>query len=694
MDQAIIDRVVSVMGGLDEDKLAVLSSRITRQMVIACAGAGKTRLCKARILGAVFEGVAPEEILYISFSRACVKDFGDQIDECFQDAGMAGLEPVYSTVDSLIFKLLNVLGVVGGSLYPLPAYTRLLSKEASKLGLYDVPVDVLESMGAMQTGSLMSRDDLCERFKELMYGVKTKQGLDFLFERVLQVLDAVRGSLNGSLTLYDIGVVLLGAITDDETLFVDLGLERWLRPELERTLRREMARNYMRRYKLVVVDEVQDLSSVQHHILELLLGMKAPGVVSQQLCMVGDDDQCIYEWRASSPKLMQLCPVKYGLEIKMLSKSYRCPDAMMSLGKSILDSTGGFHYDKDLRGNGTDGVCRTLVKRGDSLSARFNQFGTVCGSFLRSDVGMRDGVVLSRYRSSQGLLGWGIFYNVMKEQCGDAGWSDVSLAPITPALPIALSSDTLLGDEYIDTLLRICGEVGKSLSGEYPNFSTLLRCVCPYIRTEDLEKVNYLLSSASFFDFSCALVGCENPLHVGPPLSADWYTGVKAICANLPMHVQKGLRVFGLYVSNLAQAGSPFDGGAMYRWLIRAALPAKDDGGLYGKHGVGTVMDRGRFIEGILDELGGCGGPLANYLSSGPIGACAAVAYICTCITNSFIGGRGALCCETVHGAKGRQWDYVFFIDRELDTRVFQEDPEEGRIAYVGVTRARKELYC
>ena len=50
MDQAIIDRVVSVMGGLDEDKLAVLSSRITRQMVIACAGAGKTRLCKARIL--------------------------------------------------------------------------------------------------------------------------------------------------------------------------------------------------------------------------------------------------------------------------------------------------------------------------------------------------------------------------------------------------------------------------------------------------------------------------------------------------------------------------------------------------------------------------------------------------------------------------------------------------------------------
>lgn len=55
--------------------------------------------------------------------------------------------------------------------------------------------------------------------------------------------------------------------------------------------------------------------------------------------------------------------------------------------------------------------------------------------------------------------------------------------------------------------------------------------------------------------------------------------------------------------------------------------------------------------------------------------------------------GKGTVWVSTVHGSKGLEWDVVFLIG--ADNQCFDaNDPEEARLAYVAVTRAKHSFYA
>ncbi|ABC83039.1 UvrD-helicase domain-containing protein [Anaeromyxobacter dehalogenans] len=62
----------------------------------------------------------------------------------------------------------------------------------------------------------------------------------------------------------------------------------------------EVAKALVRRFPEVVVDEAQDTSEMQMRILDLLVGAGL-----QEIVLVGDPDQSIYEWRAAHPELFE-----------------------------------------------------------------------------------------------------------------------------------------------------------------------------------------------------------------------------------------------------------------------------------------------------------------------------------------------------------------------------------------------------
>src|SRR5205814_3324329 len=60
--------------------------------------------------------------------------------------------------------------------------------------------------------------------------------------------------------------------------------------ELERP---ELAAEIHSRLRHLIVDEYQDVNPAQERLIELLTGPQV------ELCVVGDDDQAIYQWRGS-----------------------------------------------------------------------------------------------------------------------------------------------------------------------------------------------------------------------------------------------------------------------------------------------------------------------------------------------------------------------------------------------------------
>ena len=55
---------------------------------------------------------------------------------------------------------------------------------------------------------------------------------------------------------------------------------------------------YQNRFRYVVVDEYQDTSIAQFHLVRLLAGG------TNNVCVVGDDDQSIYRFRGAKPEIM------------------------------------------------------------------------------------------------------------------------------------------------------------------------------------------------------------------------------------------------------------------------------------------------------------------------------------------------------------------------------------------------------
>jgi len=81
-------------------------------------------------------------------------------------------------------------------------------------------------------------------------------------------------------------------------------------------------------YKVVMVDEVQDLSWLEWRVIAKL------GKTAEEMYLVGDDDQSIFEWKGSDSRIFQHWPCKKE-HIKILSPTHRLPQKVYKLAKHI-----------------------------------------------------------------------------------------------------------------------------------------------------------------------------------------------------------------------------------------------------------------------------------------------------------------------------------------------------------------------
>jgi DNA helicase-2/ATP-dependent DNA helicase PcrA len=94
----------------------------------------------------------------------------------------------------------------------------------------------------------------------------------------------------------------------------------------------ELLRHVREDIKFVVVDEYQDVNPLQEKLIEALTKQGA------NLCVVGDDDQTIYQWRGSEVSNILSFAERYeGVRTIELAQNFRSTEGVVRLGRSVAE---------------------------------------------------------------------------------------------------------------------------------------------------------------------------------------------------------------------------------------------------------------------------------------------------------------------------------------------------------------------
>jgi DNA helicase-2/ATP-dependent DNA helicase PcrA len=273
-------------------------------LILAGAGTGKTTTLCARVAWLVAEGVAPERIMLLTFTRRAAR-------EMLQRArAFAGLPAAR--------------GVVGGTFHSVAH--RFVRTYASSLGLAD-------GFAVLDAGDAADLLDLIR--EEHGYAQSERR-----FPRKSTLLDIYSRTVNFQAPLSevvasafpwceewvdDIATLMkaytarkrsLGVLDLDDLLLYWRALvaDEVIGPVIEGGIDH------------VLVDEYQDVNGLQ---VEIVRGLRARG---DDITVVGDDMQAIYGWRCSSPEHILGFPDAFpGASVLALERNYRS-------GQRILDA--------------------------------------------------------------------------------------------------------------------------------------------------------------------------------------------------------------------------------------------------------------------------------------------------------------------------------------------------------------------
>lgn len=107
----------------------------------------------------------------------------------------------------------------------------------------------------------------------------------------------------------------------------------WTLVEMEKSLAEGKVTTGIARYHHIFVDEFQDINVLDLRLLDTIAKIN-----KTQCCIVGDDDQAIYEWRGASPDFI-LAPdrfISFDYNTHILDVNYRCPRNVVALSQRLI----------------------------------------------------------------------------------------------------------------------------------------------------------------------------------------------------------------------------------------------------------------------------------------------------------------------------------------------------------------------
>lgn len=279
-------------------------------LVIAGAGAGKTRVLTYKIAYLIEQGMSPYNILALTFTNKAASEMRQRIASLVGD-DMAQMLWM-GTFHSVFARILRMEYVHTGYERNFTIYDETDSKTLMKRIIKEMGLD--EKVYKPQT--------VLARIEEAKNRLVSAE--DYGMSQGFVVRDREQGIPEVEMLYQTYSNRCRQANAMD---FDDLLLNTWLLFERHEEVRRKWAE----RFHFVLVDEYQDTNYAQHQIVLQLTRER------KRVCVVGDDAQSIYSFRgANIDNILSFTKSFQGAQLFKLERNYRSTKLIVAAANSLI----------------------------------------------------------------------------------------------------------------------------------------------------------------------------------------------------------------------------------------------------------------------------------------------------------------------------------------------------------------------
>ena len=272
-------------------------------LILAGAGSGKTTMMTHRIAYMLEKGVSPYNILAVTFTNKAAGEMKDRIESL--TGGTRGMWVM--TFHAMCVRILRNHGEVLGFKNGFSIYDESDKKALLKRIVKDLKIDE-KIYPVSYLGSVISS---CKEAEEDPDDYIENNSMNFKAETVAKVYARYMEDLQQN-----------NAMDFDDLLWNVVKLFE---------ASSEVLSYYQQRFKYIMVDEYQDTNYLQYKLIHALAEK------SHNLCVVGDDDQCIYQWRGADIRnILDFEKDFPETKVVKLEQNYRSDANILDLANSVI----------------------------------------------------------------------------------------------------------------------------------------------------------------------------------------------------------------------------------------------------------------------------------------------------------------------------------------------------------------------
>ncbi|HEX2313699.1 MAG TPA: DNA helicase PcrA [Thermomonospora sp.] len=300
-----------LLDGLNPQQRAAVVHSGGPLLIVAGAGSGKTRVLTHRIAHLLAErDVHPGQILAITFTNKAAGEMKERVE------GLVG--PRSAAMWVMTFH---------------SACVRILRREAKRLG-FPSGFSIYDQADAQRLMALVCRElDLDpKRYPPKSFSAQVSNLKNELIDYETFKARAsthLEQTLAEAYEMYQARLMQAGAMDFDDLIMTTVNLLQAFP---------EAAEHYRRRFRHVLVDEYQDTNHAQYELVRQLTVAPGEDLPPAELCVVGDADQSIYAFRGATIRNILEFERDYPEATTiLLEQNYRSTQTILSAANAVIE---------------------------------------------------------------------------------------------------------------------------------------------------------------------------------------------------------------------------------------------------------------------------------------------------------------------------------------------------------------------